>query len=945
MSCPAARMSLKGTLFFAFALALLAPLSLQAQEKPTLTPSDYDQWERLGSFELSPDGRWIVSSITRNDGDTRLELRATDGDGDPIVLDYARSAEFSADSRWMTFRQGISSKEAEDADKPISDRLGLVNMQTLQDTVLMEMRSSSFRDDGTWLAVMGAPPADSVGGDLVVFQPGSEVVTTLGSIDSFSWQDEGDLLAYSIRSSTGSGNGVSLFHPEEGRIVPLVSGTQKFGTPTWHETLSHLAVFRSVTDKEREGEAQDILYWKDPYSNPASRMTLTNSRAEFGDTLAINTNGGIDFAPDGSTVFFGLRPWIREVEEETVADSVDAECTGDEQCSEEEEVMEDDPEEAEPSDVQVWHWNDDEIIRGQESRASFYERRTLMAAWHLDTDDVVRLGTEYEEAVGLVGDLKRWGIVGDRDPDHVNLRYGLGTTDYYKVDITDGSRTLLVSGLSNGVVRGTTGHKVLYYKDGAWWAHDLDTDERVSFASRVDASNREATAPDFEMGILDYDYPGPHPPWRDVAWFEGDTAALLVGRYDIWKADFETGNVTKLTEGEPQGFQFRPVNLDPEARSFFEPTVLAEGDPLWLSIQDLSTRASGYAVIEDGMVDIVILEDASISGLKTSMDGSVIAFSRQTWADSPDVFAGSEIQQAKAMTTTNSFQHDYAWGRNELLHYTTDAGHDLQAILTYPADFEPDQKYPLILYQYEKLSAGLHRYDLPNKTRYYNYQTWSQNGYFVLRPDVIYEDGRPGPSAVDAFESALDAAVATGHVDESALGLIGHSWGGYQAAYVPTRTDRFAASVAGAAITDFISFPGTIHWSGGGEEFSHWERGQARMAVPPWDDLEGHLESSPINFIHELNTPVLLMHGDDDGVVDFRQGQQYYNYARRAGKPVVMLVYPGAGHGLSVEHQQVDYHDRILQWFDHYLKGGEAASWITTGESWQERAKRMEGNQ
>ena len=948
MSLPANRIFRPGTLLMVFALTFFFPEGLLAQEKPTLTPADYDQWERLGSFELSPDGRWIVSSITRNDGDTRLELRAVEGEAEPVVLEYARSAVFSADSRWMSFRQGVSAQDAEDAETPIADRLGLVNLHTVQDTVLMEMRSASFRDDGKWLAVMGAPPADSVGGDLVVFRPGSDIATTLGSIDSFSWKEDGEWLAYSIRSSTGSGNGVSLFHPEEGRIVPLVSGTQKFGTPVWHETLPHLAVFRSVTDKTRDGEAQDILFWSDPYASPGSRQVLTNERAVFGDTLAVNTNGGIDFTPDGTTLFFGVRPWIKNVEDENADGEDGSMATQDKACEDEadcpspvESDEESDPE-VEPSDVQVWHWNDDEILRGQEFRSSFYERRTLKAAWHLDSDQVAQLGTEYEESVGLVGDLKRWGIVGDRDPDHVNLRYGIGTTDYYKVDIADGRRTLLASGLSHGVVNGAAGHRVLYYKDGAWWSHDLNSDERQSFASRLDTSDRQAAEPDFEMGILDYDYPGPHPPWRNIAWYEGDAAAILVGRHDMWKVDFETESVTRLTNGEPDGLQFRPINLDPEARSSFDPPVLTEGDPIWVSVANLDTRASGYGTIENGDVNMLILEDASINGLKTSMDRNVFAFRKQTWVDSPDVYAGEDIAQAMAMTGTNSFQQDYAWGRNELLHYTTEAGHSLQAILTYPADFDPDQTYPLILYQYEKLSTGLHVYDVPSKTRYYNYQTWSQNGYFVLRPDVVYEDGRPGPSAVEAFEKALDAAVATGYVDNQALGLIGHSWGGYQAAYVPTRTDRFAASVAGAAITDFISFPGTIHWSGGAEEFSHWERGQARMAVPPWDNLEGHLESSPINFIHELNTPVLLMHGDDDGVVDFRQGQQYYNYARRAGKPVVMLVYPGAGHGLSVEHQQIDYHDRILQWFDHFLKGGEAASWITSGENWQERAKRME---
>jgi dipeptidyl aminopeptidase/acylaminoacyl peptidase len=302
---------------------------------------------------------------------------------------------------------------------------------------------------------------------------------------------------------------------------------------------------------------------------------------------------------------------------------------------------------------------------------------------------------------------------------------------------------------------------------------------------------------------------------------------------------------------------------------------------------------------------------------------------------------GADLGGLKQLTRTNPFQAELAWGHAELLGYTTDAGHDLQAILVYPAGFEEGQRYPLILYQYERLSDGLHEYDVPSEREYYDFQTWSQQGYFVLMPDIVYEPGRPGPSALDAVEHALDAAVATGHVDAERMGLIGHSWGGYQAAYLPTRTNRFAAAVAGAPITNFLSFMGAIHWNGGLPETGHWETGQARMAVPYWQDLEGHLESSPANFITDLETPMLLMHGDADGVVDFRQSLELYNYGRRAGKQIALLVYPGADHGLRDESQQVDYHRRIIQWFDHYLKGVPAAKWILEGETWVERERRI----
>ncbi|MBT6199211.1 MAG: S9 family peptidase [Bacteroidetes Order II. Incertae sedis bacterium] len=913
-------------------LSLAFVTQVMAQDKPILTQADYGQWERLGAYSLSENGEWVVVSITRVDEDTRLELHRTDGNSDVITLDHAKAPVFSADNRWLAFRQSVSKEDQEKAENPIKDRLGLVDLETGRDTVLMAISRLAFRDDGKWLAVIGAAPADSVGGDLLVFEPGAERRTTLGSVSEFAWQDEGTVLAYTLKSSTAYGNGVSLFSPGDGRLQALSSGDSEYTGLTWKEESATLAAFRSVADENREGDAQDVLYWNDVLAHPDQMDVLESaSQDSFGDSLGVNSFGGIQFAPNGVTVFVGTRSWLKTDADASLEVETDVEADS--------SVVESD--DMDPADVQIWHWDDDQILRGQEYWSSRNAQRTLLTVWHVEEEQVIVLGSEYDEPVSLVGEAKRWGIVGDKDPDHVMLRFNMGVTDWYKVDTQTGERTLLAAGLSQGPTAGPAGHYVLLFEDNGWTAVDLSTMNRTRFEGRSDPDNRGDSAPDFAMGILDYDTPGPSPSFRSMAWLEGDAGAYLSGRFDLWKADFATGTLMKVTDGEARQVRYRPVSIDPEAPRFGPVTVQA-GEDVWTSTFNLHTKDSGYAVVSEDGVDQIIEKTAQIAGLEQNMDESVFAYTIQKWDDSPDIFVGSSLKQAKQLTNTNSFQDEWAWGHAEILQYTTDAGHDLQAVLAYPANFEPGKKYPLILYQYEKLSSGLHRYELPRERSYYNNQTWSQQGYFVLLPDIVYEAGRPGPSALDAVNHALDAAIATGHVDETAMGLIGHSWGGYQAAYLPTRTDRFAASVAGAAITDFISFPGTIHWSGGAEEFSHWERGQARMAMPPWENLEGHLESSPINFIDQLNTPVLVMHGDDDGVVDFRQGQQYYNYARRAGKPVVMLVYPGAGHSLREETQQVDYHHRILEWFGHYLKGEAAADWIVNGESWEERTQRLE---
>jgi dipeptidyl aminopeptidase/acylaminoacyl peptidase len=250
----------------------------------------------------------------------------------------------------------------------------------------------------------------------------------------------------------------------------------------------------------------------------------------------------------------------------------------------------------------------------------------------------------------------------------------------------------------------------------------------------------------------------------------------------------------------------------------------------------------------------------------------------------------------------------------------------------------------MIVYTYEILSNGVHRYTVPTERSYYNYAVWTAQGYFVLMPDIVYRPRDPGRSAVEAVVPAVQSIVDKGLVDPARVGLIGHSWGGYQAAYIPTQTNIFAASVAGAPITDFVSFPGTIHWNPGLPELEHWETGQGRMDVPPWEDFEAHVRNSATAFIDRLETPMLVEVGDADGVVEHHQGIEYYNFARRIGNPdFVLLLYPDEDHGLRQKQNQIDYHHRILQWFGHWLKGEEAPEWITHGVSWLDRKKALEG--
>jgi dipeptidyl aminopeptidase/acylaminoacyl peptidase len=248
----------------------------------------------------------------------------------------------------------------------------------------------------------------------------------------------------------------------------------------------------------------------------------------------------------------------------------------------------------------------------------------------------------------------------------------------------------------------------------------------------------------------------------------------------------------------------------------------------------------------------------------------------------------------------------------------------------------------MIVYMYERLSDGLHRWNSPSERDPYNPAVFTAHGYLVLQPDIVFKPREPGLSVADCVGAAVKRVVAMGVVDPARIGIVGHSWGGFDTVYLATHTTTFAAGVAGAPITNLVSNYGSHHWSSGIAETDHIETGQQRMEVPIWEDLPAYIRNSAVFGVATMKTPLLVAFGDNDGTVHWHQSVALYNIARRAGKNVVMLQYGGEDHGLRKRQNQIDYHHRIFEWFDHYLKGEPAPRWITDGERYIDRERDLQ---
>jgi dienelactone hydrolase len=426
------------------------------------------------------------------------------------------------------------------------------------------------------------------------------------------------------------------------------------------------------------------------------------------------------------------------------------------------------------------------------------------------------------------------------------------------------------------------------------------------------------------------------PFYGEAGWTKDDRSVLLYDKFDIWEIAADGSKSAKLTDGAAEQIEYRHLDLDPQEQA------IDRSKPIYLEMTGPWTKKSGFARLAPGAAspEKLIWLDKSVSRLAKAKDADVFEYIVQSYEDSPDAFVGgADLKSMKQVTATNPFQSKFAWGRAELVEFKSEKGQRLQGVLRYPAGYEPGKKYPMIVYVYEKRSDSLHQYSAPSEREYYNVSSFTTAGYFFFEPDIVFRPREPGLSVVECVRPGVAAVAQMGVIDPKRVGMIGHSWGGFDTAFMATHTDVFAAAVAGAPITDLVSNYGSHHFSSGIAETDHIETGQQRMQVPVYEDLAAYTRNSAVFAVNTMTTPLLIEVGDADGTVFWHQGVELYNAARRAKKDVVLLVYGGEDHGLRQKANQLDYHHRILDWFGHYLKGDPAPGWIANGVSFLDKEK------
>ena len=368
---------------------------------------------------------------------------------------------------------------------------------------------------------------------------------------------------------------------------------------------------------------------------------------------------------------------------------------------------------------------------------------------------------------------------------------------------------------------------------------------------------------------------------------------------DVWTVPADGGPAQNLTPGMPWS-----------ARALF---WRSEGELLLTGYVD---GGEGVAQIDPrtGRFERRWAGAESIESFSPARHGEESAVIRSSFTMPPEACAG-EPGEWKRLTSVNA-SAKRLWGDARSVRWQS--GHDnVQGWLLYPLGFDPSKRYPMVTIVHGGPSSMQH---VAWPTR------WTailpSQGYFVFLPNPrgSYGFGEAfvqanvkdfGGGDLQDVLLGVDAALAVAPIDPKRLGITGWSYGGYMAMWAVTQTQRFAAAVAGAGIASWQSYYGQ-------NKIDTWMLPFFGASV--YDDPKVYARSSPMEFIKNVKTPTLVLHGDRDSEVPTPQGYEFWHALKALGVPTQLVIYPNEGHDVRRADHRLDIQERTVAWFDQYLR-------------------------
>ncbi len=618
----------------------------------------------------------------------------------------------------------------------------------------------------------------------------------------------------------------------------------------------------------------------------------------------VSENRQPKFSKDGNSLFIGLMPKLAEKDTTLIADD--------------------------HAKVDVWSYKDDFIQPQQLKNLEREKKRSYLSVIDLSNPvKVTQLADLDMNQVEILNEGNSNFALGTSDNAYrLSLNWDVtGRKDYYIINTKTGERELFAKALAGKVEMSPNGKFAVFYnaENGLWSSYNIETKETkvLNKKLKVKFYDEENDSP-----TLAQEY--------GVAYFtDNDETVLIKDRYDIWEFDL-VGK--RRPENMTNGFG-RKHNITFDINQLNDDIKTINRDNLvYLGAFNNQNKQSGvYQTIiskAKNPEEVVMSNTWGTQKMKKALNANEFIYTKESFRNSPDVYVSTNFKDEKKISAINPQQKDYLWGNGELVTWKTYSGKDATGVVYKPENFDPNKKYPMIVYFYEKLSDNLNRYQAPAPTpSRINHTYFVSNDYIVFTPDISYTIGHPGKSAEDYINSGVEALKKNTWVNGSKIAIQGQSWGGYQVAHLITATNMYAAAWTGAPVVNMTSAYGGIRWGTGMSRQFQYEQTQSRIGKTLWEAPELYIENSPLFNMPKVTTPVVIMHNDEDGAVPWYQGIEMFMALRRLQKPVWMLNYNGDDHNLIKRANKNDIQQRQVQFFDHYLKDKPAPKWMTEGVS------------
>lgn len=893
-------------------------------QKLQLTHEVYNSWKILENAIISNDGKWVCYEKNPLQGDGWMMLYNTQkGKTDSVAR--GKNPVFSPQNQYLVFRitpqyDTIRSMKLKKVKKEKLPKDTLAIWFLYGDSIQKYPFLKSFKVPETVSGTIAAlfendkdnrkekkdssenrkdakKDSKQVKSYLMIINPIENWQYRFEHVDEYTISKNGSKVLFrQITKDSLDTSRVLIFNTKTQELKKIYEGTLTVKNLTLDDEGQQAAFIVSADTMKQKAYS---LYLLDIKSDMA-KLIVDSLSYGMNKNWCVSENGKMYFSKDGRRLYFNTCPKPQVPAKDTLL-------------------------EEEKYKLDIWKWDDKKLQSQQNKELQDELARSYLAVYDIIRKDIFQIETpEAKRSVIYQKGNSRYALLFGNENYLMEISWtGSVKNDVWLVDLEKKSKTLIFKA-TESTINLSPNQKFLFWynrSDSDWYVKPVNSGHEINLTSSLSISfwNEEFDLPDFP------------PPYGFAGWTEQDEFILIYDRYDIWQFDparkNKPVNITQYV-GRNNQLTLRYVSLDKEEES------ISLKHKLLVKILDKKTMDEGFMFIwqdkKQWKNQLLIKEAYAYGKIQKAKNENVLLWQKETYRQYPELYiSNADFTFPQQISITNPQQKNYLWGNVSLYYWTNEEGKENRGMLYVPDNFDSPKKYPMIVYYYERESENLHRHYIPKPSAsVINFPLYNSNNYVIFVPDIWYRTGFPGESALTTVISGTKSLIAKGYIDEKKIGLQGQSWGGYQTAYIITRTDMFSAAMAGAAVSNMTSAYTGIRWESGLSRMFQYEKGQSRIGKTLWEDPQLYIQNSPVFYADKIKTPLLLMNNDNDGAVPWQQGIEMYSAMRRLQKPCWMLVYNNEEHNLKNWPNKVDLSIRMLQFFDHYLKDQPMPEWM-----------------